>query len=156
MSHQRELDAPQMSSYTHLRPIAICLFTRGDKILVAQYEDRVKGEKFFRPIGGGIEFGEFAVNTIAREAREELNVRVANVRYLFTLENIFVFQGKPGHEIVLVCDGIFTDESLYTRAILRGQDTCAEFEAYWKTLDELRADSRPLYPNGLLERLGPT
>lgn len=142
-----------MSYPSQLRAIAICLFTHQDKILVAQYEDRVKHEKFFRPIGGGIEFGEYAAQTIAREAHEELGARVRAVRYLFTLENIFTYQGAPGHEIVLVCDGAFQDEALYARDILYGRDTHDEFEAYWKSLNEIRSDTRPLYPNGLLERL---
>lgn len=138
---------------SQLRAIAICLFTRNDKILVAQYEDRVKQEKFFRPIGGGIEFGEYAAQTIARETHEELGVSVRDVRYLFTLENIFEYQGEPGHEIVLVCDGAFADEALYARAILYGRDTHDEFEAYWRSLNEIRSDTRPLYPSGLLQRL---
>lgn len=139
---------------SHARPIAICLFSRRGKILVAQGEDRAKQEKFFRPIGGGIEFGEYAVETIARETREELDVAVRDVRYLFTLENIFTYQGALGHEIVLVCDGAFADDTLYARDVLYGRDALESFEAYWKTLDELRRDTHPLYPAGLLERLG--
>ncbi len=142
-----------MNRQNQPRPLAICLFTRGDKTLVAEYTDRVKREKFFRHIGGGIEFGETAAQTIARETREELNADVCAVRYLFTLENIFTYQGVPGHEIVLVYDGAFADESLYARATLNGHDTLDDFTAFWKTLDELRRDPRPLYPSGLLERL---
>ncbi len=137
-----------------IRPIAICLFSRGNKILVAEYFDYVKPENFFRPIGGGIEFGEYAAQTIARETQEELGAFVREVRYLFTLENVFVHNGAPGHEIVLVYDGAFVDETLYAQAVLRGQDTNDVFEAFWKSRRELQADSRPLYPSGLLERVG--
>lgn len=137
----------------HIRPLAICLFSRAGKILVAEYHDPAKQEKFFRPVGGGIEFGERAAETIARETLEELSAHVRDVRYLFTLENLFVYNGKRGHEIVLVHDGALVEETLYSRKWLDGQDTESTFQACWKSLDELRHDVRPLYPSGLLERL---
>lgn len=138
---------------SRIRPLAICLFRHADKILVAEYYDPAKAEKFFRPIGGGIEFGELAAETIAREVREELGVRVRDVRYLFTLENIFVFNNTRGHEIVLVHDGMFADTTLYTRDYLDGNDSESTFRAVWKTVDELQHDARPLYPPGILEKL---
>lgn len=143
----------------YIRPLAICLFTHADKILVSEGFDPLKNEKFFRPIGGGIEFGEYAAETIVRETREELGARVINPRYLFTLENLFEFNGERGHEIVLVYDAEFQDQTLYARKYLDGQETIdgqetsESFQAFWKSLDELKNDSRPLYPDGLLERL---
>lgn len=142
-----------MTSTPRIRPLAICLFSRDRKILVAEYYDPSKQEKFFRPIGGGIEFGEYAADTIARETLEELNAQVRDVRYLFMLENLFVYNGAQGHEIVLVHDGALADEALYAREFLDGQDTESTFRAVWKSSDELRNDVRPLYPSGLLERL---
>ena len=53
-----------------IRPLAICLFSRGDQILVAEGFDPVKDETFYRPLGGAIEFGERAVQTLARELSE--------------------------------------------------------------------------------------
>lgn len=69
------------------------------------------------------------------------------------MENIFTYNGKLGHEIVLVFDGAFVDKSLYGRSALRGRDTYEEFNAVWKTISELQKGSPPLYPGGLLERL---
>jgi len=40
-----------------IRPIAICAFLRNNRILVAEGFDPVKDETFYRPLGGGIEFG---------------------------------------------------------------------------------------------------
>ncbi len=142
-----------MSYVPRIRPLAICLFSRAEKILVAEYFDPVKSETFFRPVGGGIEFGEYASDAVARETFEELGAAVRNVRYLFTLENLFEFNGKRGHEIVLVHDGAFVDDALYARDVLYGHDTNDEFAAYWKTLNEIRNGTRPLYPYGLLQRL---
>lgn len=136
-----------------IRPLAICLFTRGDRLLVVEGFDPGKQEYFFRPIGGGIEFGEWAAETIAREVMEELGAHVRDVRYLFTLENIFVFNHTPGHEIVLVYDGVFADETLYAREYLEGNEAKETFRAVWKTVSELRQDARPLYPPGILDKL---
>ena len=41
-----------------IRPLAICLFQNSGAILVSEGYDGVKGIHFYRPIGGGIEFGE--------------------------------------------------------------------------------------------------
>lgn len=137
----------------NIRPIAICLFSHNGKILVAEYQDVVKPEIFFRPVGGGIEFGEYAADTIARETMEELGAAVRNVHYLYTLENLFVHNGAGGHEIVLVFDGSFVDASLYERSVLVGTDRDGPYDAVWMSRHELELDVRPLYPYGLLERL---
>lgn len=41
-----------------VRPVAICLIRKGDAILVLEGRDEVKGETFYRPLGGAVEFGE--------------------------------------------------------------------------------------------------
>jgi 8-oxo-dGTP pyrophosphatase MutT (NUDIX family) len=138
---------------SRIRPIAICLFRRGNQILLAQYYDAVKHEEFYRPLGGAIEFGEYARDTVIREVHEEIGADVRDLQFLFVVENLFTFEGKPWHEIVFVFDGVLADESLYERAVIHGQDTADEFDAVWRLLRELENDSRPLYPDGLLERL---
>lgn len=138
---------------SRIRPLAICLFRHENKILVALGSDPVKRQEFYRPLGGGIEFGEFASDTLRREMREELNAEICDLRYLFTLENIFTFNGAAGHEIVLVFDGAFVKRALYEQPVLRGHDTGESFDACWKSMRELQNDARPLYPDGLLERL---
>jgi len=87
---------------SHIRPLAICLFRHTDKILVSEEHDPSKGETFYRPLGGGIEFGEHSLDTIYRELMEEIGAEVKDLVYLGTLENIYVFNGIPGHEIVQV------------------------------------------------------
>lgn len=144
-----------------IRPLAICVFTQGDRILVAEGYDPVKRETFYRPLGGAIEFGERGSDTLTRELREELGAEVIDLRYLGTLENIFVFNGRPGHEIVLVYDGAFTDRALYQRRELKGREhDGSTFRAMWKARDEFRPGTAPVYPDGLLalikDRLRPT
>ena len=50
--------------------------------------------------------------TIRREVMEEIGKKVKNLVYLGTLENIFTFDREPGHEIVQVYEGEFTDAGL--------------------------------------------
>ena len=139
-----------------IRPIAICVFRRENKILVSEGYDVLKAEHFYRPLGGGIEFGENSRATICREILEELNLEVAeeSLRYLGAVENVFTFNGTPGHEIVLIYDGEFKEARLYERAILRGMEANGEeIQAAWMDLDEFCSGGSILYPTGLLELL---
>jgi 8-oxo-dGTP pyrophosphatase MutT (NUDIX family) len=141
-------------SQPKIRVIAICLFARAGKILVLEGHDPIKGQTFYRPLGGGIEFGELAQQTVVRELREEIGATVEDVEYLFTLENIFTYQGKPHHEIVFVYDGVFADETFYARQEIAGfEDNGEPLKAVWKHLSDFGAGGLILYPNGLLEKL---
>lgn len=138
-----------------IRPLAICVFLNNDRILVAEGYDPIKQQTFYRPLGGGIEFGETSADTVRRELKEELNVEVGELRYLGTLENIFVFNGTPGHEIVMVYDGALVDSGLYEQAVIVGieAEINESFNAIWKSLDEFGEGKSILYPTGLLELL---
>jgi len=139
-----------------IRPIAICVFLKDNKILVAEGHDPVKDETFYRPLGGGIEFGESSKETICREIMEEINVEVDgdSLKYLGAVENIFTFNGTPGHEIVLVYDGALMEPGLYEQAVIAGKEANGEdIRAVWKDLNEFSAGKSILYPTGLLEML---
>jgi len=135
-----------------IRTLALCVFRDGDRILLGENYDPVKQQRFYRPLGGGIEFGEHGVQTVAREMREEMGAEVANVRYLGAIENVFTFAGDPGHEVVLIYAGDLVDRSLYGRDELVFD---VDQRAVWKSLDELRAGRDPVYPTGLLELIAP-
>lgn len=96
-----------------IRFLAICVFRQGSRILVAEGFDAAKGESFFRPLGGAVEFGEFAGDAIRREIREELAAEISDPKQLGVLENLFTYQGQPCHEIVFVFDARFIDQRLY-------------------------------------------
>jgi len=134
-----------------IRSIAICICRDGDRILVAEGHDSKKGETFYRPLGGTIEFGERGEETVRREFREEIGAEVSEVRYLGMLENIFTYEGRGGHEIVLVYDGRLSDRSLYEKDIIQGDELGTPFKAVWKRLDEFCPGRPPVYPDGLLE-----
>ena len=138
-----------------IRPLAICLFRHNDCILVAEGYDPVKEETFYRPLGGGIEFGEYSEQTIRREILEEIGAEVCELKYLGTLENIFVFNGTPGHEIVQVYNGSLRDTRLYEQTVIVGQevDINDSFRAVWKHIGEFGEGKAILYPTGLREIL---
>ena len=139
-----------------VRAIAICVFRNNDRILVAEGFDEVKNQKFYRPLGGTIEFGEYSDETVRRELLEEIQAEVSDLRYLGTLENIFTFNGKNGHEIVFVYDGKLADQALYEKDLLHGDELGTSFEAVWIDLREIGPGSPPLYPTGLAELLNET
>jgi 8-oxo-dGTP pyrophosphatase MutT (NUDIX family) len=137
-----------------IRLIALCVCRREDKILVMEGYDSVRDQSHFRPLGGGIEFGELGAEAVARELMEEIGAGVIDVRYLCTLENIFVYEGKPCHEIVMIYDGSFTDESLYGKVLIEGAEANGEpIRSVWKSLNDFRDGHPPLYPSGLLQKL---
>lgn len=139
-----------------IRPLVICLFRDGERILVGEGYDPAKRETFYRPLGGRIEFGERAEEALRREVREEIEMEIESPVYLFTLENIFMFNGSMGHEIVMVYDARLADEGLYAQETIAGIETDDErsfpFKAVWKKLDEF-GPAAPLYPDGLLNAL---
>jgi len=137
--------------------LCICVFRKGDSILASEGYDRVKKETFYRPLGGKLEFGEYGHQAVARELKEEIGAEVVDLRFIGTLENIFTFEGKRGHEIVLVYDGGFADRSLEERSLIEGFETSPEdygrIRATWKPLSYFRENRAPLYPEGLLDLL---
>ena len=151
-SHEPQLSELPMNQ---IRPLAICIFSHKDKILVCEGYDPVKDETFYRPLGGGIEFGEHSTDTIHREVMEEIDAEVSELVYMGTLENIFTFDGNPGHEIVQVYDGSLGDNELYEQDVISGHEAEVDLQmnVTWKSLDEFGAGKSILYPDELLEML---
>jgi 8-oxo-dGTP pyrophosphatase MutT (NUDIX family) len=121
--------------------------------LVVEAHDSVKQQTFYRPLGGGIEFGEGSEAAVIREIREEIGAEIADLQYIGTLENIFTYNGANGHEIVQIYDARFVDEALYAASRIPGVESDGEpIHVVWKPLGHFSAE-RPLYPDGLLELL---
>lgn len=138
-----------------IRPLAICVFSHQEKILVAEGYDPTKKKTFYRPLGGAIEFGERSAETVRRELREEIGTEVEDLFYLGALENIFIFDGTPGHELVQIYDGRLVDPRLYEQDVISGYEAGVDepMKVIWKSLDEFGPGKDILYPDGLLEML---
>jgi ADP-ribose pyrophosphatase YjhB (NUDIX family) len=131
-----------------IRPIALAVPRRRDDLLVFEYHDPTKDQTFYRPLGGGIEFGETADSAVRREMREELDVEILDVRLLGVLENIFHGFGRDGHEIAFIFDCRLADRAFYEREVVGRIRDDTDFKVMWRSLSSFTPD-RPLYPNGL-------
>ena len=152
-----------------VRATAICVVLDADRIFVFSGYDKADGETFYRPLGGGIEFGETGLECIKREMLEEIGAEVVDGKYIGMLENIFSYEGVPGHQIMLVFEARFSDLGIYEvdsleghedmpTSIVPGESKSSEnaFLAHWIPLADFRDGSKPLYPVGLLELIDST
>lgn len=149
----------------HVRPIALAVIKRErppgtpdaeQAILVFEGHDPHKDEIFYRPLGGTIEFGERGEQTVRRELQEEVGLEVQNVRYVATVENIFVYRSQTGHEIVMLYSARLADVSsqAYEQEEFQGvEDNGQPFTACWMPLSRFGPHGAPLYPTGLLALL---
>ena len=135
-----------------IRTQALALIRRGDRILVERCRDEVKDEAFCRLLGGTVEFGEKAVDTVRRELLEELGAGADVGPLVATIENIFTFEGAPGHEICLVCECSLRDERFYELDEWQAEETTPDgplvHEVAWRRVDSFGSDV--LYPDELL------
>jgi 8-oxo-dGTP pyrophosphatase MutT (NUDIX family) len=129
---------------------AFALIRRGDELLVGLGSDRVKGERFGRLLGGHVEFGETTRETIVREMREELAAEVVVDRLVGWVENLFEYEGEPGHEVVAIYEVRFADPTLLTRESFEFHDIDEGCEGVvWVTPQSMKAQGMQLYPEAL-------
>ena len=70
------------------------------------------------------------------------------------LENIFIYQGEPGHEIALVYDAQFVQADVYLQKNLRYVESDGEdLQCQWLSLDKVEKKNLRLYPHGLYQLL---
>lgn len=137
-----------------IRPIALCIFRKENSILVAEGYDKAKEEAFFRPLGGGVVFGEYSWETIRREIKEEIGEEITNLTFIGPTENLFQYEGNPGHEIIFVFEGEFVNKAAYRKEMIIGKgEEGQEIRAIWKPISEFKKNRARLYPEGLLEIL---
>jgi ADP-ribose pyrophosphatase YjhB (NUDIX family) len=126
-----------------IKAMAVIRRPRDGAMLVSESPDPL----FQRPLGGHVEFGEYALETVHREFREELDRELTDVRLLGVLENIFGWQGGTQHEVVFIFSAAFAVADAYEveeQLILDNADRWV----LWRPAD---AVSPPLYPAGLSE-----
>ena len=128
-----------------IKAMAVIRRPRDGALLVSESADPL----FQRPLGGHVEFGEYAVDTIHREFLEEIGQELTGVRLLGVLENIFPWQGGTEHEVVFIFAAAFADKAAYDieEQLIR-DDTEPKDRVIWRPAD---AVSPPLYPAGLTE-----
>lgn len=142
-------------SWERIRPVALGVPFRGDDILLARHYDDVAGHEFYRPLGGGLEFGEQSAVGVRREFQEELGVDVTVEDRIATFENIFEFRGNDGHEVVFLYEVSVEDARYYEQDAFEAVEGNGEvFPVRWKSLTDFTGpDADRLYPDGILEHL---
>ena len=140
-----------MARKARIRPMALCVFRHRGRILVARGRDSSNGASFYRPLGGGIDFGETGAAAIVREIDEELGVAISAPRYLGALESIFTFRDKPRHELLLIYDADFLDRDIYERERVEAREGQRRIIARWLAPDAMH--DAPLVPEGLSDLL---
>lgn len=136
-----------------IRVITICPFLHNDRVLVMSGFDSEKETYYYRPLGGGVEFGESTIDALQREIREELSQEIRVIQLLDVLESIFSVDGRLGHEIVYIYNAQFVDQTLYEQPTIMGvEDDGTPFEARWMALDAFNQQHR-LVPEALIHLL---
>ena len=133
-----------MDKFKEIRPIALGLVIKDNKLLVSEGFDKVKNETFYRCLGGGIEFLEKSEEALKREFLEEINVDIAVKDFLGISENIFTYQGKNAHELILFYSIEISDENYQEE--YKVIDDHGETIAKWIDIEEFKNKNKILYP----------
>ncbi|GAA1238114.1 8-oxo-dGTP pyrophosphatase MutT (NUDIX family) [Microbacterium phyllosphaerae] len=135
-----------------IRNIAVGLPVKDGHVLALEGHDRSRGLDFLRAIGGGIEFGETAAEALRREFMEELGVSLQDAEPLGVFENIFTYEGEPGHEIAHVFAVTCAElDAVPLDAELRILDEGSPVR--WAPIADIESGIRVLFPVGAPEGL---
>src|SRR5262245_16360870 len=135
------------------RPCAFVFVRAGERLLVCEMRD--ENGPFYRPPGGGIEFGETSAAAASRELHEEFGLVVGDVALAGVLESIFEHRGEPGHEICFIYEVAVDGDELEALDGVSVPDIPAGDVEVGRVfaLDELLALDAPLYPEGVASLL---
>jgi ADP-ribose pyrophosphatase YjhB (NUDIX family) len=128
--------------------MAVIVRPRDGALLVSEYTAPASPDEVFaRPLGGHVEFGEYAADTVRREFAEEIGQELTSLRLLGVLENIFSWHEHPEHEVVFIFTAAFADPAAYEIGEQPIADNAGR-RVIWRPAE---ATSPPLYPAGLSE-----
>ncbi|MCP3028718.1 NUDIX domain-containing protein [Halobacillus sp. A5] len=135
------------------RAKSLGLVIKEDLLLLEEFKGKhSNGEgKFFRPLGGTIEFGEQSDITLNREFIEELGTEVLNPRYITCLENIFKVNGEVGHEIFQIYLVDLKEQWMYDKHYLEVKEGSQTSKAFWIPMNKFLHGDEFIYPDGLTQ-----
>ena len=133
-----------MDKFKEIRPVALGLAIKDNKLLVGEGYDNVKNQTFYRCLGGGIEFLEKSCDTLKREFKEEIETDIIIKDFLGISENIFTYKGKNAHELILFYSIEIPDE--YYKDEYQILDVDADSKAKWIDINEFKNKNKILYP----------
>ena len=136
-----------------IRVLALGVILQGDRIFISEGYDPVKHQTFYRAMGGGVDFGETSLAALKREFQEEIQAELTNIRYLGCLENIFTYNGQPGHEIIQLYKCDFVDPKLYQLEKLVFAEGERQKTALWVDISRFKSGELKLVPEQFFEYL---
>ena len=140
-----------MDKFKEIRPIALGLAVKNNKLLVSEGFDKVKNETFYRCLGGGIEFLEKSSDALKREFKEEIGANIIIKDFLGVSENIFTYKGKNAHELILFYSIDISDDNYQEE--YKVIDDHGETIAKWIDIQEFKNKSKILYPEDIFKYL---
>jgi len=121
-------------------------------LFVVKMLDKVKGDHYYRPVGGTVEFGESSIDTVRREVMEELNTQVEVIGSPLIVENFFTCDGEAGHEIDYFYPCKFKEGRFYNRQTFQLLEADGSaWEASWILITDCLNGSLRLVPEALLK-----
>lgn len=142
-----------MNEPNQIRVLALGLIRDGDRTFISEGYDPVKQLTFYRALGGGVDFGESSYDALQREFQEEIQAELTNIKYLGCLENIFTFNGKPGHEIIQVYQCDFVEPKFYQLEQIVFPEGDRKERALWVDISCFTSRKLRLVPEQFLEYL---
>ncbi|MBV9387705.1 MAG: NUDIX hydrolase [Chroococcidiopsidaceae cyanobacterium CP_BM_ER_R8_30] len=136
-----------------IRVLALGLIRDGDRTFISQGFDPAKQQTFYRAMGGGVDFGETSRAALEREFQEEIQAELKNIQYLGCLENLFIFNENPGHEIIQLYQCDFADPKFYQLDQLVFSEGKRQKTALWVEISRFKSGELRLVPEQFLDYL---
>ena len=141
-----------MEKQNGIRVNALAWLQEDDYLFVVKMHDNAKGDDYYRPIGGSVEFGETTRDALLREVKEELGTGIKITGKPLILENLFTCDGEQGHEIDYIypskfLNPVFTQH--HTHPLVEADGNI--FEAAWIDLSSFLNGELRLVPEALLD-----
>ena len=136
-----------------IRVLALGVILQGDRIFISEGYDPVKHQTFYRAMGGGVDFGETSLAALKREFQEEIQAELTNIHYLGCLENIFTYNGQPGHEIIQLYKCDFVEPKLYQLEKLVFTEGERQKTALWVDISRFKSGELKLVPEQFFDYL---
>ena len=133
-----------MDKFKEIRPVVLGIAMHNEKILVSKGYDKIKGQTFYRCLGGGIEFLETSQEALKREYKEELGIDIIVEDFCGISENIFTYQGKKAHELILFYNIKIQEKDINEKYHIIDEN--CEVDAYWINVNEFKNNKKIIYP----------
>lgn len=140
-----------MDKFKEIRPIVLGIAKENNKILVSEGYDKITNKTFYRCLGGGIEFLETSQEALKREYKEELGIEIEVNDFCGIAENIFTYEGKNAHEIILFYNIKIKENDLKEKYHIIDEN--CETDAVWIDVDEFKNNNKILYPEQIFKYL---